>query len=310
MATIAKPFAYDTDHAACLDFWISLGVRDASVLHIDMHHDLDSLERGTDEGNFLRAAIERGIVSSVTWVVPLRRDMMRGAAAKTFLGSLPADIETGLDFSNGAWATRIAGVRVDIAPCDGFRDLKPYDLVGLDLDVFYHFEFGGPLTPPDWILTPLQALIESIPTAPLFVCSGLEDGYVPTTFAPLFDDFRRVFEDRGQLCLDAKLLALTQRLEQMRLGRLPLDAEGLQKTIGMLGIPPLYRMYFEAWIAYLDGRVSTAADGFAKTRDLLIFHTRLEALAAYRAGQAPRDAVAQRSRALAEHRRSRRLRAN
>ena len=96
------PLAAIEAHSEALVLWLERGVRDATLVHIDVHDDLrairpdqlaaiealaalgdlDALRRADSlaveglyhEGNFLRAAFRLGIVRDVVWVIPSRID--------------------------------------------------------------------------------------------------------------------------------------------------------------------------------------------------------------------------------------------
>ncbi len=63
-------FTFDL-HDAALHAWRDSGVRAASLVHIDAHHDAEPLDDAPiDIGNFVAAALAAGIVSRVDWIVP------------------------------------------------------------------------------------------------------------------------------------------------------------------------------------------------------------------------------------------------
>src|SRR6476646_7167567 len=77
--------------------WRDAGVRGATLVHVDAHHDLEPGPASgiVHVGNYVRVAIDEGIVTRLIWVLP--QPMWDDAAVRAVAGRDLAELSRGID---------------------------------------------------------------------------------------------------------------------------------------------------------------------------------------------------------------------
>ena len=217
------------DHSLILDYWRQIGIKDATIIHFDMHHDLfNNAESKVDCGNFFWFGAIEGLIQHIYWIVPVPRSFLSGNYAHSVLNTLPPTIYSGLkQKKSGRWCANTDFFYLEIRAYDdlpkayGNRELH----VSYDLDFFYHREFHGPIiNPVDWVNKLNTYFVQQCP-ASIFVALSLHDGYSPPTYRAVVDWFVNCIETGLVPEWSNTLWSYVHYYESMRLRDTPIDLE-------------------------------------------------------------------------------------
>lgn len=179
-------------HDEAYHLWRDAGVRDATVVHVDAHHDLSWLDDPIHLhiGNYLCQAIKDGIVREVYWVVPdgaLRAPRARAEIRRQLrdLGRAYPRPRRPVQRAGDAWSCALRGCRVVVCELDALR--VPAGTVLLDVDVDFLLTPGAQLregSPADepWLWpSDCVARLRRTGVAPALVtiAYSVEGGYTP-----------------------------------------------------------------------------------------------------------------------------------
>jgi hypothetical protein len=196
-------------HHQLLEIWRQEGRRSLSVVHVDFHCDLRGLlidrsqqlayrirdvREGLDEGNFLRHAIEQGIVTSVRWVHGTpggRRFDVNTVKYWTDVTAMPH-----------RWALAVTrrapfGLRYEVQTMDQWNGLAGGEFLDIDWDTFAEKNL-----PPDEIGRRVEEFLAKDLSRP--PC-GVAACYSPFHSQPSRDAFRS-FVDRLARDLSAQVI--------------------------------------------------------------------------------------------------------
>ena len=128
-------------HDEAYHVWRAAGVRDATVVHVDAHHDLSWLDDPVHLhiGNYLCQAIKDGIVREVYWVVPdgalgaprARREIRR--QLRNLRREYPRPRRP-VRRAGDVWSCELRGCRVVVCDLDTLPALSGTVLLDLDVD--------------------------------------------------------------------------------------------------------------------------------------------------------------------------------
>lgn len=159
------------DHKNALDHWIGKGFRDAVLINIDAHDDIqmvssekmnklsdiyrNTVRSGVNDnnlmeiestlplvtnGDFINAAVKLGIIKKVVWIVPSTYRLLQGnriqleSLLKTY-GFSDKDINT-FQVKNGCFRGRAFEVPLDICDVNSLPYLNEPVLLSIDVDFF------------------------------------------------------------------------------------------------------------------------------------------------------------------------------
>jgi tetratricopeptide (TPR) repeat protein len=130
----APAFVFDL-HDEAYYTWRAHGVRGAALVHVDAHHDVERMLPGQNItiGNFVRAALSEGILSSIFWVVP--DPMWRDRRTRNWLVSELHEAGAARGrFAGTSYETNIDGVRVWTGTLDALPRCDAPALLDVDVD--------------------------------------------------------------------------------------------------------------------------------------------------------------------------------
>jgi len=193
----AAPVVAVEAHSEALPLWLELGIKNATLIHIDAHddlrpippdkaealkdlavrRDLNALRRADsfgvdglyDEGSLVSAAARLSVVRDVVWVVPGRdRDQVQALSSR---------------------AGRLApGLPVMVCPLEEMPSFSRPVLVGIDLDFLPEFACERGLTDLEAARRLARVLGERVPRRiQVVMCYSTGDGYTPVLLRWLGD---------------------------------------------------------------------------------------------------------------------------
>jgi tetratricopeptide (TPR) repeat protein len=187
------------NHDAALLAWRRLGITDATVVHVDAHHDmswLDPAKEGLAIGNYLCQAAREGVVRDVIWVVP-DATWATGAARRALrrtLRALAAEHKTSLrlDEAPRRWSTSIGATPLTICALETMpRGAAPVLLdVDTDFMILPRVEYQRVDTPgaAPWVAPAAVArLFREWPARAITIAYSVEGGYTPLEWKYLGD---------------------------------------------------------------------------------------------------------------------------
>jgi len=138
-------------HDRAYYLWRDAGVRDATLVHIDAHHDaaVEPAWKAIDVGNFVRAAMRHGLVEQLLWVVP--DPMWEHEGTRDIL---EAELDAITQYGDGIW----------MGPLDELPEHDGPLLLDIDIDylVTIGYEDGRSAEPLDRPWCAPEALARSI----------------------------------------------------------------------------------------------------------------------------------------------------
>lgn len=177
------------NHVALVHWWRDRDDPPATLVHVDLHHDLGYPEREAlvGSGDVVRAGIREGRVRHVTWVVPFTRRALCGEVGDAVLATLPPDVRV-LAAAPGRPRTQLDDAVIEVRGADDIND--PAELPGplelsVDLDFLYNPDVAGPTVEPVQFIERLLAWRQDAQPRATFLATGLGAGYSPPTYTPI-----------------------------------------------------------------------------------------------------------------------------
>jgi tetratricopeptide (TPR) repeat protein len=247
-------------HDRAYYLWRDAGVRGATLVHIDAHHDaaVEPAWKAIDIGNFVRAAMRHGLVERLLWVVP--DPMWEHEGTREILEGELADI-------------RLADDRIWMGPLD---QLPAHDgplLLDIDLDylVTVAYDDGRSAEPLDRPWRAPEALARSIGELALHpivttIAMSVTGGFTPLHCAHYAQVIAAALEQTAPPRCDAAGL-FNEALALQSAGRLD---EARTAYGAAIAIDPFYAHPFRTRGPYLlrRGRLQEAARVFESALEL------------------------------------------
>ena len=207
----APPVHLFEQHDEAYHIWSGLGIRGATVIHVDAHHDLSWLDDAIHLhiGNYLCQAIKDGIVGRVYWIVPdgalttkRARTALIGQMRK--LRSDYSRPKGRIDISDAAIDAELLGAPVHVCELSGLAELSAPVLLDVDTDFLLipasQFTTGLPASSPWLRPSALAKRLRGRVLAPQLVtiAYSVEGGYTPLRWKYLGDELAAEFRDAAQ----------------------------------------------------------------------------------------------------------------
>lgn len=287
------------EHSQVLAHWFGNGVRDATLIYLDAHLDLQfidpariarlgacssadqmrrlesphclSPDRSTCYGieDFLYPAAQLGLLRRVVWVAPPH--VLGGGMASALRGLLQMEgvtideLETFHIGAGGALEGRLLGVALTICVLEQLPALRLDVPLLFDIDADYFV-----VVPSDVLWTTPAAVVAALkkvagPQADLTIARSVSSGFMPLKFHHIADELAALWDGRSQVEPRKAGDDLVRRLCEFRARKIGLDLAKvleLQREVDVSKLEPGRQAI--AWIAL--GRLFTA---FGRVEDAM-----------------------------------------
>jgi len=287
------------EHSEVLAHWFGSGVRDATLIYLDAHLDLQfidpariarlaactsaqqirrlesphclSPDRSACYGieDFLYPAAQLGMLRRVVWVAPPH--VLGGGMASALRGLLQMEgvtideLETFHIGAGGVLEGRLLGVALTICVLEQLPELQLDGPLLVDIDADYFV-----VVPADVVWANPAAVVAALkkvagPQASLTIARSVGSGFMPLQFDHIADELAALWEGRSQVVRRQVGDDLVRRLCEFRARRIGLDlskALALQREVAAAGLEAGRQAI--AWIAL--GRLFAA---FGRVEDTI-----------------------------------------